>query len=335
MKKTIIIWGGNNKELTLETLDSHASVNAFFLSKYLREYFDIINITNIDNAEEILEYKNIHAILSTSQYGFTNRIIKKGKIELYEKIKSSINGYLCSIADNNNIGIYYEDILFCVRPINKLYSIKNKKLSINRSLKEIRTGWCAEPEIFCPNLVPEKTFNVFIDHSPYSAKSINVVKKFYKALKKIHLENKDIILNVYHQNNNGIEKWDFDRNTSFMPTYNREIKVPYLELIKVYKTIHFFCFTHKESAGLSGIEAAMAGAKLYVPRDYLWRTFIKKDLLDPNIEYKILAPFSHVFYRQFKKDIKRGIKKVMNHYRLKETDHTWEKAAKIIYNSIK
>ena len=46
-KKNIVIWGGNGKELTLNNLDSHASVNAFFLTKYLSPYYNIFNINKI------------------------------------------------------------------------------------------------------------------------------------------------------------------------------------------------------------------------------------------------------------------------------------------------
>ena len=49
--KKIIIWGGNKKSLNIETLDSYASVNAYFLTKYLKNDFEVINITDIDTQE--------------------------------------------------------------------------------------------------------------------------------------------------------------------------------------------------------------------------------------------------------------------------------------------
>ena len=209
MKERIIIWGGNAKQLSLDTLDSHASVNAYFLTKHLKEYFEIINITDIDAPEEILNYDNIHAVLATSQCGFTNRLIKKGKLDLYNKIKKHINGKLCSIIDNNINEKYYEDILFCVRPVNKNYSKKSKSISVSKNLTIIRSGWNAEPEIFYPENIPDNEINIFIDHAPYSSHVLNYVEKYYSILNKIVKKFPEKQINVYHQNDLGIVKWNF------------------------------------------------------------------------------------------------------------------------------
>lgn len=334
MKKRIIIWGGNGKPLNLKTLDSHASVNAFFLSKYLQEYFEIINITDIDKPEEILEHTDVHAVIATSQFGFTNRIINKGKIDLFYKIKKHIKGKLCSIADNNNVGKYYEDILFCVRPIDNQKLIQSKKLSSNEDFKAYRSGWCAEPDIFYPESLDCDEFNVFIDHAPYSSKSLNYIEKYHNVLSKIVKIYPEKKINIYHQNDYGIVKWNFTDDLNLKKTYNREIKVPYLNIAKVYRKIHIFCFTHKESAGLSGIEAAMCGAKLYIPTDIIGRTFIKKDLLHKDLEYKVLPPIESYILRQFKKDIKSGFSRKENYERIKKSNHNWINAAHLIKDTI-
>jgi hypothetical protein len=330
MKKRVVIWGGNGKPLSLETLDSHASVNAFFLTKYLTKYFNIINITDIDNPEEILKYDNIHSVIATSQYGFTNRIIGKAKYELFDKIRKHVKGKLCSIADNNNIGKYYEDTLFCVRPVSKNNLVKLRRLNENPNLEVHRSGWCAEPDVFYPIKIDKDEFNIFIDHAPYSLKSTNYIEKYYNALSKLIKNNKDKKITVYHQNDFGIVKWDFTNDLNLKTIYNRSIKVPYLSIAEVYRKIHIFCFTHKESAGLSGIEAAMCGAKLYIPTDILGRSFIKKDLLNKNINYKIFYPNNYILDRQFHKDICLGINKKLNHEKLKFSSNTWENASKII-----
>lgn len=330
--KKIIIWGGNNKNLDLQTLDSHSSVNAFFLTKYLKDKFEIVNVTNIDQPEQLLLYENIDSILSTSQYGFTNRLIKKRKNDLFFKIKENISGKLCSIADNNNIGEYYEDILFCVRPIIKKNYEINKRNSHSTEYKEIQTGWCAEPTIFYPENVQKSDFNIFIDHAPYSDKAINYTQKFYSAIKQIIKKNKNVNINIYHQNNNGLVKLDFNNNEDLSCVYNRKIKVPYLEIAKIFRKIHIFCFTHKESAGLSGIEAAMAGAKLYIPIDWRGNTFIKKDLLKKNIDYAILPPIRLLIERQLQSDM-LNINRNSNHNTLLSSN-TWEKAANIIAQNL-
>ena len=48
-KPRLIIWGGNNRPLKLGDLDSHASVNAFFLTKYLRQHYEIVNLVDLVN----------------------------------------------------------------------------------------------------------------------------------------------------------------------------------------------------------------------------------------------------------------------------------------------
>ena len=334
-KKRIIIWGGNSKPLSIDTLDSHASVNAFFLTKYLIKYFEVINITDIDKPEMILEYDNIHAVISTAQYGFTNRIVKKGKNELFTKIRLHISGKLCSIADNNNIGRYYEDVLFCVRPINIKNTTKSINLSRNQNYREVRTGWCAEPEVFYPEEINEKEFNIFIDHAPYSEGALNCINKFHSALRKVISNYPDITFNVFHQNNEGLVKWNFKDDKYLRNIYDRNVKVPYLDIANIFRRIHVFCFTHKESSGLSGVEAALAGAKLYIPKDLMGRTLIKGDLLTDNLNYKIVRPFTHCFYKQFIKDVEKGIDRKLNHKRLSKSNNTWESAANIIYNIIK
>jgi len=334
-KKRIIIWGGNSKPLSIDTLDSHASVNAFFLSKYLSNYFEVINITDIDKPEIILEYDNIHAVISTSQYGFTNRIVKKGKNELFNKIRRHISGKLCSIADNNNIGKYYEDVLFCVRPINPKNTNKSINLSRNQNFREVRTGWCAEPKVFYPEEINEKEFNVFIDHAPYSEGALNYIYKFHSALDKVINKYPEITFNVFHQNNDGLIKWNFKNDKYLKNIYDRKVKVPYLDIANVIRKTHIFCFTHRESAGLSGVEAALAGAKLYIPKDLMGRTLIKGDLLNDNLNYEIMRPFTHCFYKQFIKDVEKGIDRKLNHKQIANSKNTWESAANIIYKNIK
>jgi len=333
-KKRIIIWGGNAKSFDIEYINSHASVNAFFLTKYLKQYFEVINITDIDKPELILDYENIHAVIATSQFGFTNRVINKGKEDLFNKIRNHVSGKLCSIADNNNVGKYYEDVLFCVRPVNEKKLIQSRALRHNHNLEAVRSGWCAEPSVFYPEDLENEEFNVFIDHAPYSKASLNYISKFHWALNKVVKKHSNINFNIYHQNNNGLIMWDFKSDSNLSKVYDRAIKVPYLDIAEVFRKIHIFCFTHKESAGLSGIEAASAGAKLYIPQDIMGSAFIKEDLLKDAISYKKLKPFGFCIYNQFMKDIKTGIDRKANHENVLNSNNTWEAAAKVIFNCI-
>ena len=77
MKRKIVIWGGNKRPLSLDNLDSHASVSAYFLSKYLRDEFEVINLVDMDKPEELLAFSHVDIMFSTFQKGFTNRERKK------------------------------------------------------------------------------------------------------------------------------------------------------------------------------------------------------------------------------------------------------------------
>ena len=326
-KKNLIIWGGNNKKLSIDSLDSHASVNAFFLSKYLKNYFNIINITDIDNPKLILGFDNIDHIISTAQYGFTNRLIKKNKLDLFNKIRKHVKGKICSIADYAGNDNYVEDILFLVRPINFKNHFVFKNFT-NTTL--VRTGWCAEPNLFFPEFVENLQFNIFIDHAPYTIASKNYISLYYNALKRIVIDFPKIKFNIYHQNNNGIILWNFESEDNLNHIYNRKIKVPYVDVIEIMKKIHIFCYTHEESAGLSGIEAACAGSKLYIPTNFFGKTCIKKDLLNSRIDYSILSPLSCFIYNRFKKDILKGINRKENHLNISNSNHTWKSASEKI-----
>ena len=99
--------------------------------------------------------------------------------------------------------------------------------------------------------------------------------------------------------------------------------------------MHVFCYTHRESAGLSGIEAAMAGAKLYIPSNILGRTLIKRDLLKDGVNHDIILPYVCKFYDQFVMDIEKGIDRKLNHERLAYSKNTWENASNIIHDIIR
>jgi hypothetical protein len=335
-KKRIIIWGGNfTPPLKLENIDSHASINAYFLTQHLQHYFEVINITNIDMPEEILKYDNIHAIISTAQLGFTNRIINKGKISLYNKIVRHTNAKLCSITDDLNVGKYYEDILFCIRPINNTNIDVIRKKSNNKYLEIVNIGWCASPDVFYSEDTKINEINIFIDHAPYNKNALNLVSSYFNALKIITNKFPEKIISVYHQNDEGIVKWDFKGNQNVSRVYNREKKTPYLTIADIYRKIHIFCVTHKESAGLSSIEAAMCGAKLYIPKDLFGRSFIHNDLVDKSIEHKFLSFKGLSVKKQLILDINNGINKAKNRNQvLNSSKHTWQDAAKIIKNTI-
>ena len=196
-------------------------------------------------------------------------------------------------------------------------------------------GWCASPDIFYSEKTKENEINIFIDHAPYNKSALNLVSNFNSVLKIIINEFPDKLISVYHQNDEGIVKWNFTCDSNLNNPYNRQIKVPYLKIADIYRKIHIFCASHKESAGLSSIEVAMCGAKLYIPLDLYGRPFLKADLLSKHIEHKLLI-FNGLFMkRQFVLDIRKGIDKNKNRNKvLNSTKHTWKHAAQVIENTI-
>lgn len=335
MKKKIIIWGGNKRELTLDNLDSHASVSAYFLTKYLDRYYEIVNLVDIDSPEEILHYDDIHAVISSFQKGFTNRLILKRKEDLFMSIRNHVKGKLCSVCDYNDVGRYYEDIIFTVREPDARNIGKIREQSHNPNIIIRRMGWCADPDICRPIETPSDEINVFVDHHPYNPKAPDCTLFYYHAFRKISEMNLGITLNVFQQNNEGIIKWSFEGSEApDSGPYVRANKVPWLELIERYKKMHIFCLTHPESAGLSAIEAAMCGARLYIPKYRLNRLFISEDLLSRGIEYRYFRRSAGQIMKTLAKDIEEGFDREANHRRLKETN-SWQRAAEHIHRGLR
>jgi hypothetical protein len=61
---------------------------------------------------------------------------------------------------------------------------------------------------------------------------------------------------------------------------------------------------------------------------------LKKDLLNYNLNYKILYPINQLIKIQFKKDLKKGIDKNENHEKLKFSSNTWKSASEVIAKAI-
>ncbi len=320
MKNRIIIWGGNKKELTPENLDSHASISAYFLTKYLSKYYEITNLVDMDSPEEIMQYNDIFAVISTFQKGFTNRLMHKSKADLFYKIRKHIKGKLCSIYDYNyKSSEYYEDIIFTVKQPNLRNTKKIRSKSYNPGIVISWMGWCADPGFCYPIHIPKDEINVFIDHPPYSLKAPNCTFEYYKAFKEIKQKYPHIKLKVYHQNNKGIVKCDFEGKDTFDSSlYVRANKVPWKEMIETYKRMHIFCITHPESACLSAIEAAMCGAKLYIPKDGWGRTFLGGDLIKDGVAYSVFRCNPKSIVSTFLKDMKDGFEREKIHKTLSE-----------------
>lgn len=324
-RKKIIIWGGfwglDKNVLDKNNINSHASVSAFFLQEALLKYFDVVLISDFYKINDALSHKDAIAIISTFQRGFTKLHEVCGK-EVFDNIKNNFPGQLCSITDLPEFRLYYENILFTVRPYNR--SIKNIVKVLLLKPKVIEIGWCADPVECFPTKTSDDEFNVFVDHGNYAGSDIN--KLFYDALLNLRLKDKNV--RIYTQTNNGIEEVydDFETDND----YDRSAKVNWLDLINTYKRMHVFCCTHRESAGLAAIEAAMCGAKLYVP--FSGDSYISKELLEPNIMYTSINCDVNSITKALDEDFTSGIDRMANHNATLK-NNTWERAANTIWKT--
>lgn len=341
--KKLLIWGGNNKPLSLETMDSHASVNAYFLTKQLSKRAEqVINIVEMDKPELLLKHLDADIILSTFQYGFTSRIINKNKTAIFQRIRNEYTGIICSIIDDDYCRNYYEDILLTVLPkpknIIKRYSRAVCHYVLNREMKSAVMGWSADADECFPESIPDNEFNVFIDHGPYDLKEDDLTMDYINALKAVRKLRPEKTINVYIQDNNGVVKLNLD--DIYKPElYIRINKVPWPTVISYYRRCHVFCVTHRESAGLAVIEAAMCGAKIYVPRGRDRNYFISKNLLRQGVNYFIFSSLKNkamneeTLEKEFLKDLGKGIDRRLLHNKLSSTN-SWENAAENILYAI-
>ncbi|WP_135081498.1 hypothetical protein [Terasakiella sp. SH-1] len=322
-KPKLIIWGGfwteHRENLLLEELNSHASVNAFFLRENLEQYFTIVSITSFLDALDILHHKDAVAVLSTFQAGFTR--LKQDKPNIFEEIKKNFNGKIASIVDFASLQPYAEDILFTVLKPEKNWKGCIKRF-VNRS-DVIHMGWSAAAKYCTPNQKKEPT-RIFLDHGHYSGDDFTGV--FVSALNKLSLDTSIPQFEVYLQENKGIGSWPL--GTSWHDEkYDRQQKVSWPDIMSEYGKSHIFCVTHRESAGLGVIEAAMSGALIYIPHE--GSPFIRSELLETGLKHRLLPLNEEYIYKQLKADIIKGVHCQENREMVERT-HDWSIAAKRI-----
>jgi len=345
-KEKLLIWGGHREQLSLKNLNTHASVSAYFLTKRLSQYYNIVNVTNMHHPEELLSHIDAKVMLSTFQKGFTSRIVEKGKLDLFMEIRENFKGKICSIVDGISKKMkYYEDILFTVLPppilpVRKVVA----RRCFNRNIKITRMGWCAEPSECYPLPVPHDQINIFVDHPVYSSGSPDCTLDYYCAFRDISQKYPKLKLNIFHQNNQGVTKWDLNSRIGEI-NYVRQNRVPWKDIIKYYQTTHIFCVTHSESAGLAVIEAAMCGARIYIPAPLriqpgqFFGPFIRKKLMSDGISFTTLkynyfgGDLSNRIVKAFENDMRNGFDRDRIHQRLDKTN-SWEIAARRISRTL-
>lgn len=319
-KPKIIVWGGflteRDTPLSLDELNSHASVTCYFLSAALREHFNVVQISSFLGAENILEHGDAVAVLSTFQAGFTRLFEKNSR--LFNEIKQTFSGKLTSIVDFISFQHYAEDILFTVLPSNN--SAKERIKRVRARAKIVHMGWCADP-IHCSPGTKENEFTIFLDHGNYAGEDYS--GEILEACNRLAKEKDLKPFTILYQGNSGIEfftpgdKWHGER-------YIRAQKTSWQEIQKNYSKIDVFCVTHRESAGLGVIEAAMSGAHILVPN--IETPFIRTELLNSGVPHTIVECEADAIATALAQIMASGVDRKANHAQLTLT-HGWDRAA--------
>ena len=324
-KPHLILWGGSweplSAPLTPETIDSHAKVSYVFLKEALSRYFEITGLDEFDKIASAELQENTIGVLSTFQAGFTQ--LKEKRPDMFKAIYPKLRGKMFSIIDETTSRRTCEDILFTV--IKPDYSFKNRLQNFISPSKARYMGWCASPA-YCYPEPSEKMFTIFLDHGHYAGSDYTHV--FIEALASLE---KEARFEVFLQGNNGVALWDFS-----MPwtdeIYKRANKVPWAEMMAHYRRADLFCLTHKESAGLSSIEAAMSGARLVVPH-IKGDAFLHPALLAPPLDYVSTECEGEAVKACLQEQIAKGVDQARLHETMAKVS-SWDQAAQRIYKAL-
>ena len=331
----IVIWGGNGHDLELGNIDSHASLTAYFLTRYLSEKFNVVNLVDMDAPEQLLEHTDALALVSTFQRGFTSRIIGKNKQSLYTELRNRFSGKLVSLVDSLDSRKYVEDVLLCVRRPGWSTLLSARLASRNNSLRAVWMGWRADSELCSPVKTAANEIRIFVDHPPYSSDALDATPAYYEAFRAAVREFPNLKISVRQQHNDRIEDWYTEDATLNRSRYVRSAKIPWTIMVDAYRTTDIFCITHEESAGLAVIEAAMSGARIYVPEKRFSRMFVSRGLFADTVPYSTfkfsadVGQTSNSIQELIVGDIRRGLDRAAVHKQVSQ-HHSWSEAAAII-----
>jgi len=344
-KKNIVIFPCTSKK---KNVKFHYYVVSHFLSKYLKNNFNIIKVGNIknikgkdkssflkkasDNTE--IQYqkdkfntlsvefsnffhlddsilKNVDYILTTTQRGFTK--LQKRNKKAFNKINEIKKKYpkikIIAAHDHSAPMKYYEDILLVSIPFDE-----NRRESTLKGTNTelIYTGWNADHQIFKNNLKKQGDLNIVLDHSALQDFRLDATDMYVGQIKRLKKNYPKKNINLCRIRG-GFEFFDFKSNKwtydiSFRwwsSLYDSDLEngkgCCIFQIAECLNNSHIFCVTHVESCGLTGVEALMAGCKLYIPNGKdsfkIWGSkgkmgsyegpFLKRSLLKPYMDYNI------------------------------------------------
>jgi hypothetical protein len=160
-----------------------------------------------------------------------------------------------------------------------------------------------------------------LDHGHYAEDDHTHV--FVDALNALHQDKKNPPMRVFVQGNQGIEEWPLG-TPWHGERYRRASKVPWTNIQEYYGRSDLFCVTHRESAGLGVIEAAMSGAIIMIPKNS--QPFISPDLIATGLPHVSTDCTSADIANAIKSASTGDIDRQANHMRL-ALSHGWSNAA--------
>jgi hypothetical protein len=301
-------------------------------------------------------FENVDYILTTTQRGFTK--LQKRNTSAFKKIQRIKKKYpnikLVAAHDHSAPMRYYEDILLVALPFNETRRQKVKRGS-NTDL--IYTGWCADHQVFKDNPKKNGDLNIVLDHAALQDFRVDATKMYVNQIKKLkkNYPNKNInlcrIKKGFEFFNFDKNKWTYDLklrwwNSQYDNNWNNGAGCCIFQIAECLNNSHIFCVTHVESCGLTGIEALMAGCKLYIPNGKdsfrIWGSknmgsyegpFLKQALLKPYMDYDI-------FDVNNPKRCFGLLKRDINNYNLKYKrkllikNNSWKSAANKAYKGV-
>ena len=129
-------------------------------------------------------------------------------------------------------------------------------------------GWAADPDVLYPDQRWDQ-LRILIDHPYYKSGTPDITEAVTQDV--LAFANSRMWrgrfehINVRRLVNGGAED-----ATAVTNQFDRK-HVPFTDIAREYRRTHIFCFTHKESVGLTGLEAAYCGALVIASKGLIYQ----------------------------------------------------------------
>ena len=253
-------------------IKNYSDVWSFYLSKSLKKYgVDLSYLSQ--NGCDSNDYQN--KVVDAALVNDCDHIVALG-VRFFSRIESEIgksiskkfHGLVCQIHDASLLDSFPVDMNLTVRDDAYRFA-DNANNRMTRHLQYNRyIGWAADKDLFYPEKIDDAIFRVFVDHSTFTESSPDNTLNILMSLSRFRKDVRYGKFNGYSDvevltlGNDGVEIVDLD-NICVKP-YNK-YSVPIEELAINLRRSHVFFATHKESVGLSILEAAFAGNFIVAP----------------------------------------------------------------------